>query len=164
MKTTAWARKMSVTVLGLGYLPVAPGTWGSAGAALVYLALRQAPLWVATGGLVLLTLLSLVVGVKICPWAENHYGAKDPSAFVLDEAAGYWLGCLLFWWHSPLASAIAVFVAFRIFDVLKPFPVSRLEELPAGWGVMLDDLCAAVYSALLLWPVCFFVIDPLTGN
>jgi len=159
----AWGRKLSATVLGLGYLPIAPGTWSSAGAALVYMGIMQAPTVLAIGALMLLTAFSLLIGVRVCPWAEEYFGAKDPSAFVLDEASGYWLGCLLFWWRGPVYSAVAVFFAFRFFDIVKPFPVGQLEQLPGGWGVMLDDLGAAVYSALLLWPVCYLVVDPFLG-
>lgn len=155
-----WARKMSATALGLGYLPGAPGTWTSAAAALVHLAVLQAPLPVAAGVLGLLCVLSFALGLSVCRWAQRYYADEDPRTFVMDEAAGYWAAALLFlWWRGPWQTALAVFLAFRLFDVAKPFPVRRLERLPRGWGVMLDDVGAAMYSAVLLWPLCYLVLD-----
>ncbi len=153
--------KVASSALGLGHLPIAPGSWASGGAAALYVALR----WLGPPGWrVLLALLFAAVtaaGVALAPRAERLYGCQDPRPFVLDEVAGIWLTCLLFWWRGPVSTAAAAFLAFRLFDVLKPPPLRRLEKLPGGWGVMADDLGAALCSALVLWPLCYGVLEPL---
>ena len=156
--------KAASSALGLGHLPIAPGSWASGGAAGFYVILRWlgVPGW--QGWLALLCLGVTVVGVALVPHAERLYGREDPRPFVLDEVAGMWLTCLLFWWHTPLATAAVAFLAFRVFDVLKPPPIRRLEELPGGWGVMVDDLAAGLYSALLLWPLCYYVLGPFVDG
>jgi len=141
------------SAFGLGYLPVAPGTWGSAGAAAACWALRQAPAPWSFAIVSVLFVLVLVGGIALAPAAEALYGGKDPGRFVLDEVAGQWLTCLALWAHGPLVGVGAAFVAFRVFDVAKPPPIRRIERLPGGWGVMLDDLAAAVYAALAVWLV-----------
>ncbi len=172
------AKKLAVTALGLGCLPVAPGTWGSAGAAVLYVALRYLMpgawhLAVLGAGIV----GCLVLGMALCPWAEEHFGEKDPRQFVLDEVAGQWIAYLpvSFLWPEPfefviLSGPLVVypFVAFRFFDIAKPFPIRRLERLPAGWGVMSDDLLAGLYAAALSWPafwlsviLLFLLIEPI---
>ncbi len=148
--------KLTSSALGLGYLPVAPGTWGSAGAAGAYWLLRQTgPAGPVITGVLLLAVC--VVGVWTCPAAIELFGASDPGRFVLDELAGCWLTCLLFWGRGPLVTAAAAFVAFRVFDILKPFPLRALERLPGAWGVMADDLGAALYAAGTLWILGLFV-------
>jgi phosphatidylglycerophosphatase A len=132
-------------------------------AAVVYWALRE---WLGPPGLValaVLCLLAVTLGVRLAPQAEAVYGRPDPRRFVLDELAGYWLACLLFWWRSPASTAVAVFCAFRFFDIAKPFPLRKLESLPGGWGVMADDLGAGVYAAATLWPLCYGVVERLAG-
>jgi phosphatidylglycerophosphatase A len=151
------ALKLTSSALGLGYLPVAPGTWGSAGAAGLYWLLRVefGPAGVAvTGGLLVGALL---LGLWLCPGAVRVFGDSDPGRFVLDELAGCWLTCLLFWGHGALLTAGAAFAAFRVFDVLKPFPIRALERLPGGWGVMADDLGAALYAGGALWIIRFAI-------
>jgi phosphatidylglycerophosphatase A len=137
--------------MGLGYLPVAPGTWASVGAAAVYLALRRLPLQLCMAALAVGVVLVLLLGLALAPRALRIYGRADPGHFVLDEVAGLWLTCLLFPWPDGLAAGVSALVAFRVFDIAKPFPIRRLEKLPGGWGVMLDDLLAAVYAAAALW-------------
>ncbi len=157
------AVKLAATALGLGYLPVAPGTWASAGAAAIYLGLRaigSPACYVVLGAL---TLLVIALGLGVCPRAAELFESKDPHEFVLDEVAGQWLTCLLFAWRGPLATAVAAFVAFRFFDILKPPPIRRLERIPGAWGVMVDDLAAAVYAAASLYLVCYGVLDQLVG-
>ncbi len=149
--------KLTSSALGLGYLPVAPGTWGSAAAAGVYWLLRAefGPAGVAvTGGLLVGTLL---LGLRVCPGAVRVFGDSDPGRFVLDELAGCWLTCLLFWGPGAFLTAGAAFATFRVFDVLKPFPIGALERLPRGWGIMADDLGAALYSAGALWIIRFAI-------
>jgi phosphatidylglycerophosphatase A len=157
------AVRVAASALGLGHLPVAPGTWASAGAAAVYLALRGLGDPLSYGLLAVLTALVIGLGVGVCPRATELYGSEDPRQFVLDEVAGYWLTCLLFHWRGPLATALAAFLAFRFFDVLKPPPIRRLERIPGAWGVMVDDLAAAVYAAASLYVVCYGVLDQLAG-
>lgn len=149
-------RAALVSGFGLGYLPVAPGTWGSAGAALVALGIwRTMPEGAALATLAGGIILTMIVGMRLCAWAENYYEGKDPGVFVLDEVAGQWCTCVLFLWapENPLAATVAAFVAFRIFDIAKPPPARKIEHMPGGRGVMLDDIVAGLYAAALLWVV-----------
>lgn len=134
------------TWFGSGYLPKAPGTWGSA-AALPFA-------WVILEfsgvlGLLTGTLAVFLIGI----WAANDYsqrsGIHDPGPVVIDEVAGQWLvlggifAFIPFAWHWLAIG----FVLFRVFDVLKPWPVSVMDrEIKGGLGVMLDDIGAAVYA------------------
>lgn len=150
---------------GLGYAPVASGTFGSAGA--ICISLIVWAVWPADGpvpiSLVWLVLVGLAcVGcVAWGPWAVDYYGrrarkAGDPGHVVLDEFAGQWLSLValpLPLGHDHLVPALAVFAVqfflFRVFDVVKPPPARQLEKLPAGWGILMDDLGAAVYANLI---------------
>ena len=155
--------KLTASALGLGHLPLAPGTWASAGAAVAYLWLRSLGDPLSYGLLAVLTAAVIGLGIGVCPRAIEVYESKDPRHFVLDEVAGYWLTCLFFHWRGPMATALAAFVAFRFFDVLKPYPIRRLERVPGAWGVMVDDLAAAVYAAASLYVVCYGVLDRFVG-
>jgi phosphatidylglycerophosphatase A len=151
--------KALASALGLGHLPLAPGTWASAGAAAAYVLLRHlAP--DASAVVVGIMLVSAVaVGLLVCPHAMRVYGSSDPRQFVLDEAAGMWLVTLGFPWRSALATAGLSLVAFRLFDVLKPFPIRRVEKLGGPVGVMADDLLAALYAVAALWLLRWAVLD-----
>lgn len=135
---------MIATWFGTGLLPRMPGTWGSLATLppAAGLAWALGPLGAACGGV-----LATAVGV----WAAGSYaraaGETDPGAVVIDEVAGQAL-TLAAVPLSPLGYALA-FVAFRITDTLKPWPVRRLERLPGGWGIVADDLGAAAYAAIL---------------
>jgi phosphatidylglycerophosphatase A len=127
------------TVGGIGLAPVAPGTWGSAVAALTYV-------WLGDGGWLVqgLAVLSItVMGVRAAARAEAAWGGKDPGAVVVDEVAGQWLTLLFL---PPTWTVIlAGFVLFRLLDIAKPPPCRWLEHhLPGGWGVMADDLAAGL--------------------
>lgn len=157
------------TVFGLGYLPKAPGTWGSlAGVALAYLVGAQPQRYVQLRGLIFsayspnfwLLLLSLA-GVLAAARVAEHLGTHDPQIVVIDEVSGQWLAlaaspALLL---SPALQGGAVnwkyyllgFILFRVFDIWKPFPVNRAEALPGGWGIMADDWVAGLYAAACLW-------------
>lgn len=131
------------TGLGTGYAPVAPGTFGSAVGVLLWLVLPAAPL---------VQLATIVVAFAAGVWAageaERHYGGTDPSAVVIDEI----MGMLVALFMVPVAwpGALGAFLLFRVFDVIKPFPVDRLEYLHGGLGVMADDAMAGVYANLAL--------------
>lgn len=135
------------TWCGSGLLPWAPGTFASLSA------LPLAWLLIAAGGVWLLlaaTLLVFVTGI----WAAERYmaavGIHDPTAVVIDEIAGQWL-TLAIAPLDPFAYAVG-FVLFRVFDVLKPWPVSWLDRrVSGGFGVMIDDIGAALYAGGALW-------------
>ena len=140
-----------VTLGGAGMLPKAPGTYGSFVTTLIV-----GLVFLATGPSNLVLLIGLILFSALCvplgSWSQEFYGRKDPGPCVLDEAAGICLTLLflpsLAGWHE-LWVLVAGFIAFRIFDVTKPPPARQLERLPAGWGILVDDLAAAVYANLL---------------
>jgi phosphatidylglycerophosphatase A len=154
-------RRWIVTMGGVGYLP-ASGTFASL---LTCLLLWPAIAWggsleqnaVAMSELVLFSVLN----IAFAPWAIREFGDKDPGKFVLDEAAGICLTILFLPTRTGLATGInlaAAFLAFRIFDITKPPPARQLESLPAGWGILLDDLAAAAYANLVCQVVLRWVI------
>jgi phosphatidylglycerophosphatase A len=157
------AVKAAASGLGLGYLPVAPGTWASAAAAFAYWGLRHLPTVPCAAAVAGLFLVAMAVGFIVCPPAQAVYGAPDPGVFVLDELAGQWLTCLLFWWPDRSWHAIAALVAFRVFDIAKPFPIRHVERLGGAWGVMFDDLVAALYAAGALWVLRLTVLKGLAS-
>ncbi|HEY3190602.1 MAG TPA: phosphatidylglycerophosphatase A [Solirubrobacteraceae bacterium] len=131
------------TVFGVGYAPVAPGTVGSAVAALV--------LWIvpfSRVGLAVFLVTVVVVGTWAADVAERRLGGKDPGAIVIDEVAGMTVSVALL----PLTPAVLLggFVLFRIFDVVKPPPAQASQRLGGGVGVMIDDLIAGVYALAVL--------------
>ena len=141
-----------VTLGGAGLLPGAPGTWGSAATAVV-LYFTGTSTWILLAGLILCSAVCLIWGA----WAQEFFGRKDPGPVVADEGAGICLTMLL---QPPHRWAlVAGFLAFRLFDITKPPPVRQLEKLPAGWGILADDLAAAVYANLL----CRFALGWLSS-
>jgi phosphatidylglycerophosphatase A len=145
-------RKLIVTGLGTGYLPVAPGTWGSAAVAGVFVLLArigagEGGVWAA---MAVIAALASVGCIALGRFAEQAFGRKDPSQCSLDEWAGQALTYLLLPapadWKGLALTAGAGFLAFRLFDIVKPPPAGGIQKLPAGWGILLDDLVAAVYA------------------
>lgn len=129
----------------LGYVPVAPGTFGSAAGLAVFYVVRRADS-VAAELAAIAVLFAL--GVWAGTVAERHFGGIDPGPVVLDEVVGMLITlCLL-----PVngVGAFAGFLVFRILDVMKPFPSARFEKLPGGLGVMADDGMAAIYGNLAM--------------
>ncbi len=139
----------AVATLGpVGRLPVAPGTAGSLVALLAWLALAPPAGWVLWAVLAGIALL----GVAAAGEAARVEGTADPQQVVIDEVVGMALALALA--PGGLAAGIAAFVAFRAFDIAKPFPAGRLERLPGGWGIVADDVAAGLYAAAavrLLW-------------
>jgi phosphatidylglycerophosphatase A len=145
-------RKLLITFFGAGLSPVAPGTVGSLAATglLYFLLYFLHPVWWQWQIILVIGLVaSCVISVAVGDWAVSYFGRKDPQAFVLDEVAGICLTNLLLPASIGWLGLLLAFIAFRIFDVTKPPPARQLEKLPAGWGILLDDLAAAVYANLL---------------
>ena len=132
------------TVLGVGSLPRAPGTWGSIAALPpAWLILEAGGPW----GLLAATAAIFVVGWWASATTVRDIGDKDPGFIVIDEVAGQWLA-LVPMPLDPIAFAVG-FVLFRVTDILKPWPVSWADRsVPGGLGVMLDDMFAGGYVAL----------------
>ncbi len=131
---------------GSGLLPSAPGTWGTVVAlAIVHLLSRTAlPALPTIAGLVVVsTVLCLLLGRTI----ERVTGDKDPQIFVMDEFAGFFVAVLLPGnvWPTPRELLVA-FLLFRLFDIIKPPPARRLQALPSGLGIVIDDLIAGFYA------------------
>ena len=127
----------------VGLIPVAPGTWGSAVGVCLLLLVRGTG---EAGAEVLLLAAILAGGVWAASAAERLYGQPDPGAIVIDEVAGMLI--TLFWIPVTWVGALAGFLAFRVFDIVKPYPVGLAERLPAGWGVMADDVVAGLYACV----------------
>ena len=131
--------------LGLGYLPVAPGTWGSAGGLLIWW--LTLPMGRVLQGLLLV--LATVPAALACGACARRAGREDPSFVVLDEVLGMYLALLFL---SPsLPWIAAAFMLFRLLDIFKPWPVSLMEKRFAGGAaILLDDLVAGAMAGFIL--------------
>lgn len=136
--------KHIATLWFIGYMPVAPGTFGTIAAFLVYVALQPPP------ALHLLLVLVIVpLGIVAAHRTEKMLREKDSSHIVIDEFCGYL--CSVLFLPSSVRSALTAFILFRLFDILKPFPIRRIESsLGGGIGIMADDILAAIYTNISL--------------
>jgi phosphatidylglycerophosphatase A len=129
----------------IGYVPIAPGTFGSAAGLAVFLAVRST-------GSVAVELAAIAVLFAVGIWsgtvAEHHFGGVDPAPIVLDEVVGMLITLALL--PVTAIGAFVGFLVFRVLDVVKPWPSAGFEKLPGGLGVMADDGMAAVYGNLIM--------------
>jgi phosphatidylglycerophosphatase A len=131
------------TVCGIGYLPFAPGTFGAAFAVVIwYFLVISDPI-----NQILAVFLATAIGIYSSGKVSMESG-KDPSFVVIDELAGMWIS-LLFIPHSIINYTVA-FILFRFFDILKPLGIKWMEKGKNGWGIMLDDVLAGIYSNIAL--------------
>jgi phosphatidylglycerophosphatase A len=129
----------------IGYVPIAPGTFGSAAGLAVFYLVRST----GSTGIELAVIAALfAIGVWSGTEAEHHFGGVDPGPIVMDEVVGMLITLALL--PVNLAGAIVGFLVFRILDVVKPWPSGGFEKLPGGLGVMADDGMAAVYGNLVM--------------
>lgn len=129
----------------LGYVPVAPGTFGSAAGLLVYAAVR----WSGVPALeIAVIVLLFAIGVWSSSVAEKHFGGVDPAPVILDEVVGMLITLALV--PVSITGAIVGFLVFRLFDVVKPWPANRFEALHGGLGIMADDAMAGVYGNVVM--------------
>ena len=155
-KITKWAWAIA-TFFGVGLGKPGPGTWAS----VVTLLIWTDYAWAVhpTPHALLIALLAFVagaiaLGVPAATIVARESGSKDPQCVVIDEVAGQAMALLFSpfdWRHAAIA-----LILFRLFDITKPFPVRRLENLPEGWGIVFDDVAAGLYalgvaSLLRIW-------------
>lgn len=161
---------LALATWGVGLIPVAPGTWGSAVGVVIYLGLgrltervfnfsvergldlspQEFPGILTTVMLITILLVALA-GIWAGTRAEKLLGKKDPGAVVVDEVAGQLITFLFVPWLTTWTWSVVVgFIAFRVFDIWKPYPVRRLEGLGGGLGIMADDMLAGFYAATVM--------------
>jgi phosphatidylglycerophosphatase A len=155
--------RLFTSCLGLGFLPVAPGTWGSLPPAVIFALLS----YFAVPPVIISVIMMVMLfdGVMFCllfaPSVIKATDNKDPCEVVADELAGqaitflvvpFFMGTI-----SPILVALIGFLAFRMFDIFKPWPCRKLENLPAGLGIAADDLMAGIYAAFVL-QLCVYLI------
>ena len=155
---------LAVATCGVGFIPLAPGTWGSALGVCIYLLVRafgfradgERVLSMEINSALLTTFLLLVIivislaGTWAATRTETILGRKDPGVVVVDEVAGQLITFVFMPWYCPAWMLAVGFVLFRVFDIWKPYPVRRLESLEAGLGIMADDVLAGIYAAALM--------------
>ena len=143
-----WARAVA-TFFGVGRLRPGPGTWASLATALLWwLVAAHLPAPLHLPVILLLIILVVAIGIPAATLEARACGEEDPSHVVIDEVAGQLLtliACPIVW-----RALLAGFILFRVFDILKPPPIRRLEKFPGGTGIVVDDLGAGVYALIVL--------------
>lgn len=161
-----------ITSFGLGRLRPAPGTWGSlppVALAAALIAINFGPCetcamggtfgpkwWIYNGVLLAVVIIFSLVCILVGDRAEAHFGKKDPGSVTADETAGMSIALLALPHASmqqPLHAAawlIGAFLAFRLFDILKLWPAYRLQRIPGGWGILIDDIVAGIQALIVL--------------
>lgn len=156
-----------LSTFGVGFIPVAPGTFGSLVGILIYLGARfveakahfnlsqrgwhdeQIAAWVHAGNLILFLLFCLL-GIWAANRAVELFRNKDPQQAVVDEVIGQLITFLFVPFGIGWKFILAGFLLFRLFDIWKPYPIDSLQNLPAGIGVCADDVLAGVYAGTVL--------------
>ena len=159
------------TVAGLGYLPFAPGTFGSLAGLAIYWLIVQFKFHNSFSGMVMYRWDDPGILIPVTPWqflcwlniavglfglvtsqrVSEKSGMKDPQFVVIDETSGQMLTYSLAFAPLNWKYLLLGFILFRVLDIWKPFPARQAESLPGGWGIMADDWVAGLYAALGLW-------------
>ncbi len=156
---------LAIATCGVGYLPLAPGTWGSLLAVGFYLFLHNA--WFPHSDIppgsfvrsylavqVVVIIAVTLIGIWAASRTERVLRIKDPGKVVIDEVAGQLIALLpvaaRMWMFGDAMMVMAAFILFRFFDIVKPYPARKLESLHGGLGIMFDDLIAGVYAAIVV--------------
>jgi phosphatidylglycerophosphatase A len=149
---------LAIATVGVGYLPLAPGTWGSLVGVVIYLLIRS--LFYNSGQHIFfavqltVTVVVTLAGIWAATQTERISGRKDPGKVVVDEVAGQMISlmpvALVPFWTSWKIWVIVSFILFRFFDIVKPYPARQMERLHGGLGIMCDDLIAGGYGAAVI--------------
>jgi phosphatidylglycerophosphatase A len=137
--------KMAATFFGVGFFPMAPGTITSAIIVLLYKFFLHRLSWPFY---LFLFFVLFALGIIVSDVYSRMLKKEDPRTVVIDEAAGQFIALFLL---SPQWTICgATFILFRFFDIVKPFPIKKVETFPGGFGIMLDDIVAAIFSGILI--------------
>jgi phosphatidylglycerophosphatase A len=149
--------KIFATFFGIGYLPYCPGTWASlAGAGIFFLLRDHAVIYIC------ISVIILVLGLLICRSAEQRFGRIDPPFIVIDEVAAI-LIVFIFVPRNILLLVLGFFT-FRVMDILKPFPIKKIENLSGSWSIMGDDLAAGFYAIVFVRLVDIIILLGKSGG
>jgi phosphatidylglycerophosphatase A len=158
--------RLTATACGLGYLPKAPGTWGSLAGVFIYwlcirnttpfrgVIQRHSGVFYVVPVIELIGTLAVAISILGLWSAEilvRETGQADPQIVVVDEVSGQLWAYILAATPANWKYLLLGFILFRAFDIWKPFPARQAESLPGGWGIMADDWVAGIYAALGLW-------------
>lgn len=143
MKQINLFEKIIGSGLFTGYIPIASGTFGSFVALLIYFIPGFEKLWIIIPAIILLFIYGVYVSYKF----ENIYG-KDPAECTVDEVVGTWIALIAL--PKTVLIVITSFFIWRLLDIIKPFPAGTSENLPGGWGIMMDDVISGIYSLILV--------------
>ncbi len=157
IKNLCWALLMTFlarlisTAFGIGYSPIGPGTMGALATVIIYWFSPE----LTTLQLVLFCIFITLLGVFTSSITEKEFQKRagnnkvhDPGIIIIDEIAGMLVALIALPKTLPLV--IAAFFLFRFFDIVKPFPIKKIEKLPTGWGIMFDDVAAGIFSNIVL--------------
>jgi phosphatidylglycerophosphatase A len=151
-------QRFIASCFGLGRLPIAPGTWGSLPVVVIFALLCASGSSTANINVLMagLALIGAVACVQFGPASIAATGSSDPREVVMDEFAGQaitFIGIAAIRPSQAIVATILGFLLFRVFDIVKPWPIRRLELFPGGWGILADDVMAGVYAAIV-FQVC----------
>lgn len=128
----------------IGRIPFAPATFGS---------LLAIPIAIITSRNPLISLIAVIIlfflAVLSSDYMYAHLGQRDPKVVVIDEVVGFYIS--LIWFKPTFYNIVFAFLIFRILDILKPFPAKNVENLNGGWGIVMDDVVAGIYTAGIVW-------------
>jgi phosphatidylglycerophosphatase A len=163
---------LTIATCGVGYFPIAPGTMGSLVGVGIYLLLRRGIVdayfkligsrfvslsfehlrvsFVLICVILLVVIALSMVGIWAASRAERLFGRKDPGAVVIDEVVGQLITFVFVPFFLPLPTIVLGFILFRAFDIIKPYPIRKLEKLPSGLGIVVDDIAAGLYAGTVL--------------
>jgi phosphatidylglycerophosphatase A len=149
-------KRLLTSCFGLGFLPGAPGTFGSLPPPVVFVVMTCSGAEAATISIVMtaFVIAGSIICVSFSPAIIDQTGKSDPGQIVIDEFAGQAVTFI----GLPVVSAdktfiitaVLGFLLFRFFDILKPWPIRKLEKLPKGWGILADDLMAGLFALIVL--------------
>ncbi|MBU1061177.1 MAG: phosphatidylglycerophosphatase A [Candidatus Omnitrophica bacterium] len=135
--------KIIASVFYIGYFPVAPGSMGSFAALFLYYFIKESPLLMGVA-----IIVALILGLITAGRADSLFGGKDSGEIIIDEFMGMLVSLIFL--PATMGYIVSAFLLFRFFDIIKPKPISSLEELGGGLGIMADDLMAGIYTNLIL--------------